>query len=72
MFALNIFISDITCAVPEQIDNGFVYALSLKYGDIAIVVCNNNYALKSGDQIRNCTGNGTWSSTEAVCAGKTS
>ena len=57
---------------PDYSDVTYTTSSNTGYtvGTIAIFLCRHNYWLKSGNLFRTCSSNGTWTGTQAICAGE--
>ena len=58
--------SRISCAIPEEIENGQPIINGTKFEDFVNYRCNRGYELV-GDETRLCTENGSWTGTKPQC-----
>ena len=60
-----------TCPLLVPPSNGdIVYTNGLVFGSMALYRCDPGFMIGSGDSVRNCTADGTWSGFEATCVGE--
>lgn len=56
--------------LENNITNGNLTVTGTTYGSLAVVVCQTNYAIKTGSPMRMCGTTGTWSGTAPECKGR--
>ncbi|XP_045191476.2 neurogenic locus notch homolog protein 1-like isoform X3 [Mercenaria mercenaria] len=57
----------VDCGHPGDINNGRVSVSSTLSGGPATYTCNTDYSMTSGDRVRYCQNDFTWSGTEPTC-----
>ena len=62
-----LFIAAKNCGNPGNIVNGTKSGISYYYPDTVTYSCNNGFQKISGDAIRTCQDDGSWSGTAPVC-----
>ena len=59
-----------TCPEPVSVNNAVVTGTNYTYEGQLTYTCNVGYAVTTGDLVRECQTDGTWSGDPPVCMGE--
>ena len=59
-----------TCLEPPTVDNAMVTGNDYTYEGQLTYTCNIGYTVTTGDLVRECQADGTWSGDPPVCSGE--
>ena len=62
-----ILFSEVSCGEPGDIKNGTKNGKSYLYQDQVTYTCNDGYGITTGDAVRTCGENRTWSGKKPEC-----